>query len=145
MKHARTRVIFSKLYLDMRDMALVSNHDLTPGPGDLIETEEHSRTYYLRSNTLSGWQDDSRDTKGWNDSRPFPRGRACADDLTGAELLVRSLAGQVRVRLFGGPLRGPVTPLLGGAAASETSQALIIHECGRFPSGIAFGDLHLRF
>ena len=37
MKHALTKVIFSKLYLDMRDTALVSHHDLTPGLGDLIE------------------------------------------------------------------------------------------------------------
>ena len=30
----------------MRDTALVSHHDLTPGLGDLIEAEERSRTYY---------------------------------------------------------------------------------------------------
>ena len=42
-KHALTKVIFSKLYLDMRDTALVSNHDLTPGLGDLIEAAQRAR------------------------------------------------------------------------------------------------------
>ena len=52
MKHALTKVIFSKLYLDMRDTALVSHHDLTPGLGDLIEAEERGRTYYRGSDSL---------------------------------------------------------------------------------------------
>lgn len=39
-KHALAKVIFSKLYLDMGDTALVNNHDLTPGIGGLIEAEE---------------------------------------------------------------------------------------------------------
>ena len=54
MKHALTKVIFSKLYLDMRDTALVSHHDLTPGLGDLIEAEERSRTYYRGSDSMQG-------------------------------------------------------------------------------------------
>jgi Na+-translocating ferredoxin:NAD+ oxidoreductase RnfG subunit len=39
-KHGLTKVIFAKLYLDMRDIAVVSSHDLTPGLGDLIEAEQ---------------------------------------------------------------------------------------------------------
>ena len=38
-KHALTKVIFSKLYLDMQDTTLVNNHDLTPGISGLIEAE----------------------------------------------------------------------------------------------------------
>ena len=93
-KHALTKVIFSKLYLDMRDTALVSNHDLTPGLGDLIEAEQRARRYYRRSDTLSGWEDDSWDTRGWNDNRPFPEEEPALNDLTGAELLSWSLVGQ---------------------------------------------------
>jgi len=70
-KHALTKVIFSKLYLDMRDTALVSHHDLTPGLGDLIEAEERSRTYYRDSDSLQGREGGTWDDRGWNDSRPL--------------------------------------------------------------------------
>jgi len=73
LKHALTKVIFSKLYLDMHDTTLVNNHDLTPGISGLIEAELHTRTYYRRSDTLSGWEDDSWNEQGWNSSRPFLR------------------------------------------------------------------------
>jgi len=70
-KHALAKVIFSQLYLDMRDTVLVNNHDLTPGIGSLIETEERNRTYCRRSDTLSGGEDDTWDERGWNGSRSF--------------------------------------------------------------------------
>ena len=34
-EHALTKVIFAKLYLDMRDAVTVSSHDLTDGLSDL--------------------------------------------------------------------------------------------------------------
>ena len=71
MKHALTKVIFSKFYLDMRDTTFVSHHDLTPGLGDLIEGEERSRTYYRGSDSLQGREGGTWDDRGWNDSRPL--------------------------------------------------------------------------
>jgi hypothetical protein len=50
---------------------LVNNHNRAPGIGGLIEAEERSRTYYRRSDTLSGWEDDTWDERGWNGSRSF--------------------------------------------------------------------------
>ena len=57
----------------MRDMAVISSHDLAPGLSDLIEAAQRSRTYYRRSDTLNGWEADSRDERRCNDSRPFPK------------------------------------------------------------------------
>jgi site-specific DNA recombinase len=87
-KHALT-----KLYLDMRDIAVVSSHDLTPGLGDLIEAEQCSRTYYRRSDTLQGWKD-TWNEQGWNDSRAFLEEGPALQDLNGADLLAWALVGQ---------------------------------------------------
>ena len=93
-KHALTKVIFSKLYLDMRDTTLVSHHDLTPGLGDLIEAEERSRTYYRRGDTMQGREGGTGDDRGWNDSRPLDVEGPALNDLTGADLLGWALMGQ---------------------------------------------------
>lgn len=85
MKRVLTKVIFAKLYLDMRDIALVSGHDLGEGLGDLIEAEERTRTYYRHSDPLSGGED-SR-----NDSRPFDGEESALDDLSGSDLLAWTL------------------------------------------------------
>jgi hypothetical protein len=69
-RHALTKVIFSRLYLDMHDTALVTAHDLTPSIGALVEAEQQARTYYRRSDSLSGWDDDAWGHQGWNSSRP---------------------------------------------------------------------------
>lgn len=88
MKHALTKVIFVKLCLDMRDVALVSAHDLTPGLGDLIGAEQkQARTYYRRSDALSGREDDSWNEGGWNSSRPFGTEGPALNDLTDVDLL----------------------------------------------------------
>jgi hypothetical protein len=42
---------------------------------------------------LSGWEDDSWNEQGWNDSRPFDVEEPAVDDLTGADLLAWALVG----------------------------------------------------
>jgi hypothetical protein len=93
-KHALTKVIFPKLYLDMRNTTLVSHHDLAPGLGDLIEVEERSRTYYRRGDTLQGWERWNWDERGRNDSRLLDVEEPALNDLTGADLLDWTLVGQ---------------------------------------------------
>ena len=78
----------------MRDTALVSHHDLTPGLGDLIEAEERSRTYYRRGDTMQGREGGTGDDRGWNDSRPLDVEGPALNDLTGADLLGWALMGQ---------------------------------------------------
>ena len=78
----------------MRDTALVSHHDLTPGLGDLIEAEERSRMYYRRGDSLQGWEGGIWGERGRNDSRPLDVEGPALNDLTGADLLDWTLVGQ---------------------------------------------------
>ena len=94
----------------MRDTALVSHHDLTPG--DLIEAEERSRTYYRGSDSLQGREGGTWDDRGWNDSRPLDVEGPALNDLTGADLLGWTLMGQGSSKAALVELRGfePLTP-----------------------------------
>jgi len=91
-KHGLTKVIFAKLCRDMQEVAVVNDHDLGEGVGDLIEAEGRRRTFYRSSETLSGWED------SWNDSRSFGTEGPTVNDLTGADLLAWALMGQGRIR-----------------------------------------------
>ncbi|MGH3799922.1 MAG: hypothetical protein ACRDTD_07300 [Pseudonocardiaceae bacterium] len=119
-KHALTKVIFAKLYLDMQDIALVSGHDLGEGLGDLIEAEERKRTSYRRSDTLSGWEDDTWNQHGWNDNRPFDAEGPALDTLTGANLLAWAVMGQ-------GSSRGVLVEIL--TTYSHSTQAADLRLC----------------
>ncbi|WP_414636471.1 recombinase family protein [Actinophytocola sp.] len=110
-KKALTKVIFAKLYLDARELVTVSEHELTPGISGLVEAEQQRRTEYRRSDTLSGWEDDSWDEEGWKDSRPFRKEGPALDRLTEADLLTWSLGdhGSSRAALVGDTGIEPVT------------------------------------
>jgi transposase-like protein len=84
-KHALTKVIFAKLYLDATATTNVSAHDLTQGVGDLVEAEQQRRTYHRRSDTLRERE------LAWNDNRPLPKEGPAPHDLSSAELLAWSL------------------------------------------------------
>ncbi len=139
-KHALTKVIFSKLYLDTRDTALVSAHDLTPGLGDLIEAEHQARTYYRRSDTLSGWQDGSWDSKGWHDSRPLPEEGPALDDLSDADLLGWTLVGQGSSRGGLVELRG-IEPLTFSMRTRRATNCATAPERAESSLAAAFGLL----
>ena len=88
-KHALTEVIFSKLYLDMRDMAgsaTMTSH----GPGRPPRGNAAGPTLGAAApgKAAPGTSEDH------NDSRPSPEEGPALSDLTGATLLGRTLMGQ---------------------------------------------------
>jgi site-specific DNA recombinase len=103
-KHALTKVIFSKLCLDMRDIAVVSAHDLTDGLGDLIAAEERSWTFYRRTDTLS-W-----DERGQDSNRPVLSDGPVLSNLTATDLLAWSVVDQGSSKAVLVELRG-IEPL----------------------------------
>jgi site-specific DNA recombinase len=104
-KHALTKVIFSKLYINKHETARVSGHDLADGFGDLVEAEAQHRTAYRRS---GGVRDQNRPR---HDSNPLAAERVAADDLASdADLLAAALLGHGSSRDLMVELRG-IEPL----------------------------------
>ena len=144
-RHALTKVIFSRLYLDRQSQqhstTLVSSHDLADGLGDLIEAEIRHRTCYRRSEGVRGWDGGSgaesesqgegggggrRSREGSDSSSPLLTERA-AVDLDGAGLLTAALAGHGSSRDYLVELRG-IEPL---TYSMRTSRAT---NCATAPS-----------
>jgi site-specific DNA recombinase len=96
-RHALTKVVFSKLYLDRQDVTSVSRHDPSEGFGELLEAETKRRIAYRRSGTL----------RAGNDSSPVMSDGAAGLDLAGCtDLLVAALSGQGSSRDYLVELRG---------------------------------------
>jgi hypothetical protein len=80
----------------MRNVAVVSHRELAESITNLVkapDSQTQTRTYYRRSDALSGWKSTWFD-EGQNDSRPILSDGPAVTDLTGADLL----AGPCRTR-----------------------------------------------
>ncbi|MGH3937031.1 MAG: hypothetical protein ACRDTG_00110 [Pseudonocardiaceae bacterium] len=92
----REQVTFTRLYLDRHDTILINNHDLTPASAPSSRPELPTRTHYRRSDTLSGWDNDTWNEQSWNNSRPLLTEGPALNDLADAELLAWALMDQPR-------------------------------------------------
>lgn len=75
---------------------------------------------YRRSDSLSGWQDDTWGHHGWNNSRPLDNEGPALGDLADAELLARAVVGQGSSSGVMVALKGPKLNLSWCATSAST-------------------------
>ncbi|WP_410671267.1 recombinase family protein [Amycolatopsis sp. cmx-4-68] len=105
LKKAMNKLVFEKLYVDGE---VVSGHELAETVRDVIEADVATRTYYRRSEALSGAYDPL------NADNPAKGDGVAWAEQTGADLLSATLAGHGSSKTALVELRGlePLTPSL---------------------------------
>ena len=96
-RHALTKIVFSKLYLDRQDVTEVSRHDPAEGFGELLAAETKRRVAYRRSGALRAGGG-ARSRAGHDSSPDANVGAADLDLASSSDLLALALSGQGSTR-----------------------------------------------